>query len=1387
MIKNEECINVNNKIFDEDIFIKDVNFERKRYGTLKNYTEEKVQEMTINNIRDRSKTFSNHHNYSKNGHIHHLKNNLINENSTKRKATSVINTENQFKGKPFKSTINPLYKNQISSVSDNNNSSLNSPISVNKIYRKKTEFFINNNKKNEDLNLNDNTISTSKYNFYTFIPKSLFYQFLHLSNIYFLITAIIQSIPIVSPLTSATAIVPLIFVLSVSMIRELIEDLSRRRDDSKNNKEKVWVYRENNFINVYSKTLKPGEFILLNENNKIPADMLLLDSGLERGVCYVETSSLDGEKTLKPKISNKRSCDCFKFYLEKYENFENIKSINFDGKISVDPPNANLNQINGNVEINIREKKVNFNFSTNEFLLKSSVLRNTKWVFGIIIYTGKNNKIILNSKKPKVKVSKIEKQLNMFLIIIFVILYIFCSSLSFLHYHFYKKNEKFYKNFIKLTIKPALESFLTFFTYFLLLNTMLPISLIVTMEIIKIIQGFFMEWDLELYSKKSNTFCKVKTVSINEELGNVNIIFSDKTGTLTNNILKFKYFIINDKCYLFKGYNFKINHLDDFHSNDTEKENFPKIVELEESYKNQIYDEDISKNSQFSSNQCLNPFSMSSTKNNKYLNHQSTFSNTKKEIQRIIEFWKALALANECIVIEEKNEMKYSGCFPDDIELVKAAAFQGYKLLKTTVDKKILRIHSRNIIKYEVLKVFGFSSERKRMSIIVRSPSGKIKMYTKGADCEIMKRLSIKNNNLNYINAINKYLQNFSENGYRTLMIAYKIIDEKVYKEWIHKFHKDEKYNKNNTLLLEQYFDSFERDLELLGGTVVEDQLQDEVPETIQDILNANIKIWVLTGDKKSTADIIGRKCKLINEHQKVFKLYLCSEKNVEKIINEFFNQFTKFINECRNKYFNDLNFDLFSVNSNALLQNLPSKKNIYEPFSVLIESPILCDLFLNEQLTNKFFSICQHANTVIFCRVSPSQKSEIIKKFRKFNKKLISLAIGDGGNDVAMIMEANIGVGILGEEGMAAAQASDFAIGEFKNLRRLLFYHGKNNNGNISKLIIYFFYKNFIFTLIQFHYAFFCLSSGQTIFDDWYITYYNLIFTAFPLMVAALTDNDFIEKNGKTVNLSFLYRESQKNKEFTLKKFIFILIYSFYLSFVICSSESSYFIIDKGGHSSNLWFISLKIYTSILIIVSENLLMKTKYIVLYLPLAILITTFLFFIVFLIINHYGLIFKFNSKASIFNFFSILKYYCVIFIVFGFSFIIDYVMKVQEFYFGDNLYSKYLKNQFRNEAKKKRATLSIKLNKNKSRNIFKKSNQNESDNSKIQFEVQNYRSKNNIKIYRNSANEKNLATCQKNLKIKSSFKCIKNIRPSAGENLRVLNLKQSGNDFLSINL
>ena len=1387
------------------------------------------------------------------------------------------------------------------------------------------EFYINNNNKNRIYKLKDNTINTTKYNIFTFIPKGLLYQFSRLSNVYFLFTAIIQSIPIISPLTSLSAIVPLIFVLGVSMIREAIEDLVRNNYDNLNNEEEVIVLRNNRFTRSTSQTLKHGEIILVYENHNIPADMILIDTGFGEGTCYVETSSLDGEKTLKLKVANKYTQGFISNELKinkGIEKFIQNKLFYFSGFIKINAPNANLNYINGTFHPKFQKYDIiveqDIIISTNEFLLKGSVLKNTNWIIGVVVYTGMNNKIILNSKKPRLKMSKIEKKLNLYLSFVFAFLMLCCVECSFFHHFHYKINQKFYDNFVFIAKSSNTESFIIFFTYFLLLNTFIPISLIVSTEIIKMIQGIFIGWDILLYSKWRHCFCSVKSVSIIEELGNVNFIFSDKTGTLTKNQLQFKYCIIDTKYYEYmkiggirnSSKNFVIrkskrqnsmntyeliSRQNDFNrkKNSFLSENNKIIIKRENdsnfitnyqilrnnksktnkinvsaTYKesskrnniNILYNSNkniknksfnsinqsnnnLSKvsfsgnnvnnntNSRASSSNNTNSNRNSNSKNNMTMSSNSSNNNNYKKgsilrrdrnftilesknedasscpngiirigegyfsnpennlfikfnsnpnfknnnINYVHEFWTALALTNECMVKYDKDDIKYMGTSPDDLELVKTAASQGYKLIETTIDTKTIKIGEKNYC-FEILKVLGFSSERKRMSIIVKDRN-EIKLYIKGADCEISKRLSKKSlKNENY-KIISNGLIDFSKKGLRTLMVAYRKINDNDYTSWVNKLHEDELNIENKQKLIDRLYDIIENNLILIGGTVVEDKLQDNVPDTIKELRAAGIKIWVLTGDKLDTAKNIGHSCNLLSEEQKLFTLKVMEkDEGIVKDdplseMNMFFKEFQDFINGLVKKYnldskyinygnynnTNSLNYnnvEIISDQSKSLSDNSSNKssyssiinfeifkclkeKQILEPFSIIIEGPILYGLFKDPDGTQNFLNIAYYSNTVICCRVSPSQKSQIIQKMKLYNQNAVTLAIGDGGNDVSMIMEANIGIGIYGEEGMSAAQASDFAIGEFQLLKPLLFIHGRTNLYRISKMILYFFYKNFLFTMIQFYYSFNCLASGQTIVDDWYITCYNLIFTALPLCVRAITDSDINLNDKKNIkkNLALLYKENRDNyKPFTFFRLLWNLIKGMFLSFIVYILSQPEEVLIKG-FNQNLWYLSLKNYICIIIVVSLNILINSHFISYLLPLSIGITTFLLFFIFLVLNHYGFLFNFNSKATIATSLSCPQIYLAIILITCFNFIFDYTAKLIRIYFNHSLSSKLILNK-QTKKRKKSCSSNGKLNmsryNNKSKVIEITSNcENEKSNNSLMPKV--YNSTNRINL------------------------------------------------------
>ena len=1122
------------------------------------------------------------------------------------------------------------------------------------------EFYINDSIRNEkEYKFKDNCVDTKKYNIITFLPKALIYQFYRVANIYFLACAVLQCIPAISPLGAETALVPIIIVLSVSIIREGIEDCARARLDKQQNCEPTEVYVDEQWEQTQSGKLHMGEIVSVKQDDAFPADLILIDSDLPEGICFIETGTLDGEKTLKLKESPTQTAGKFNKNGEKHGNFT------ISGNALADQPNPELYLLNGKMHLvftNMNnqgmEEKHDIPLDAKQLLLKGAKLRNTSWIIGIVVYTGHNCKIMKNSKDPVTKYSSVELLMNKALIFIFVLQAILCIVAAVLRGEYYKSNglskadggqgkkdNKEDKSFAYTEKSYGWESFFNYFTYLLLLNTMIPISLIITLEVVKLIQGAFMKTDAYSYSKVRKKWLNPNSISLNEECGLVNYIFSDKTGTLTCNRMQFKYCVIGDICYEYLR---------------TESEGSVKEINFR-------YDENIipfRKYDMFENMLDENKMRNTAKYENFILKSEkdSSIKLSLENTQDLIEhFWYGLSLCHSCSIQQnEDGTEEYICVSPDSIELVKTAKDQGWNFIESGSSSiKRIRLGKDGLFRNDIerLQLIEFSSDRKRETVIVRD-RGIIKVFIKGADSIIEERLSKKTPE-SILKQCKYYVNKFSAQGFRTLFLAMKILSQEEYDDFASKL-KEAQMSEDKDKKVEEVNELVENDLFLIGTTIVEDKLQENVPETIRNLRLSNIKVWMLTGDKMNTAYNIGLSCNLINKDMKIFSicgievkknehLEIINKDERDQVITNFAKEFEKYKGQ----------FD-----------------SLEKPqFGILVDEKALLTINEDEMIQHIFLNIAKDAVAVICCRVSPIQKSQVVKMMKHYEPSAITLAIGDGGNDVSMIMEAHIGVGIYGEEGMRAVQSSDYAIGEFQCLSPLLFFHGRTNYIRNSECIQYFFYKNFVFTVVQFIFGFYCNFTGQTIVDDWFITTFNLIFTSLPLGCRALMDHDLKPDDGEVVHkmLPFMYAENRDNPIFTIRHFLLTLLKgilhcSINFFCVVYSFKGECF--DEEGNIPELWVVSVSLFTNILLIVTTDLLIYTKYHT-WINFVILgIVTFLAYILFVILVHN--VPFFNSVGTMVFTFRSIKIWLMFIFVCGTCALIDFTILAFNYSFNRNI-------------------------------------------------------------------------------------------------------------------
>ena len=1011
----------------------------------------------------------------------------------------------------------------------------------------------------------------------------------------------------------------LLAISSTSSLSD-IDDSVSKEDLCFTNSELMRRYNLKEYTTKW-KNVKVGDIVKINENEWFPTDVILIaTSELETQEAFVETMALDGETNLKqksphPEIAKKAST---------VTGLKNLRTL-----VTVEDPNKDLYNFEGSFILNGEKHPL----GPDNVVYRGSILRNTKSVLGLVIFTGEETKIRMNNiKNPRTKAPKLQKNINyivIFMVFVVVMLSAFSTMAQRLQFESYK-NRAWYLYGQDAGVAATLMGFIIMY------NTLIPLSLYVTMEIIKVMQLCFLQFDIDMYHVETNTPADAKTATILEELGQVSYIFSDKTGTLTDNKMIFRKFSVCGVSWLHdldimlsekQEPNSQVTaplvprHSVHIQSPVTNRKSINGRSSIESTHRDsttsivrESMDIPSPRTSTAAWKSSAQPNKVQDLSNSLQLlrhiqSHPQTLFAKKAKF-----FLLSIALCNTCLPKKKENESKcnsnnssfsleetgteedpqddacitYQAASPDELALVQAARDLGFVVYDRQNSKLTIKTYPDGFSnepkyeEYQVLDVIEFSSARKRMSIVVRFPDNRICLFCKGADNVILEKLknsklaqakareislqsaerktqeadvilqsrlsqevearksglsfrhslNLGSANSTRINTIDnalmgteegeiadialkarkslhfqqskkynldseecedgaetspntttvggisselpphyipndkllvndefliektlEHIEEFSTEGLRTLLYSFKWMDKKEYEIWSQEYGEAKTALSDRSKLVEKVGAKVETNLQLLGATAIEDKLQDGVSEAIDKLRRAGIKLWMLTGDKRETAINIGYSCRLIKDYSTVVVLS------------------------------NDEGRDALVDRLTSSTQEIKAGRVAHSV--MVIDGGTLADVELDPTLLTSFLELCVEVDSTICCRASPSQKANMVTAIRNLKKDCVTLAIGDGANDIAMIQSADIGVGITGKEGLQAARSADYAIAQFRFLLKLLLVNGRYNYVRTSKFVLCTFYKELLFYLTQCIYQRNTLFSGSSMYES--------------------------------------------------------------------------------------------------------------------------------------------------------------------------------------------------------------------------------------------------------------------------------------------------------------
>ncbi|PGH00664.1 phospholipid-translocating ATPase [Blastomyces parvus] len=1001
-----------------------------------------------------------------------------------------------------------------------------------------------------------NVVSNAKYTPWSFLPRTLYNEFSFFFNIYFLLVALSQIIPILRIGYMSSYIAPLAFVVSISLGKEALDDIARRRRDAEANAEEYTVIsftpsssrkpvvrntvavsdqgsvlHGNKIFEITKKSrdLKVGDILKLGKDQRLPADVVILKSALPEVAAaqntnhtgqlvdrdndaaestedchitpqadesaddidgssdtFIRTDQLDGETDWKlrlpsPLTQNLHLSDLQRIRIIAGEPEKSVHS--FVGTIELTPPpnsyDPHINKTDATSRSPTRSLSPDGHHQNLPELQSAPLtIDNTAWASTVlasntttiaaIIYTGAQTRSAMSTSPSRSKVGLLEYEINS-LTKILCILTLSLSIILVALQGFEPSNDK--------------PWYIAIMIYLILFSTIIPMSLRVNLDMAKSVYGRFIERDTGIPGTV------VRTSTIPEDLGRIEYLLSDKTGTLTQNEMELK-----------------------------------KIHVGTVSYANEAMDEVASYLRQGfstapSSHEPRSSLVTPTTINGAQTGLAST-TRTRREIgSRVRDIILALALChNVTPTTDEQNGEKvtaYQASSPDEIAIVKYTQEVGLQLVHRDRQNIVLKsITTGNVVvRVRILDIFPFTSESKRMGIIVQFKQGsdldksaaqdeEIWFYQKGADT-VMSSIVATNDWLDEETA------NMAREGLRTLVIGRKRLSQAQYQDFSTSYKQASlSLHNRDTGMAKVCQEYLEQNLELLGVTGVEDKLQKDVKPSLELLRNAGVKIWMLTGDKVETARCVAVSAKLVARGQYIHTVTKLKEKGSAQDTLDF-------------------------------LRNKPDS-------CLLIDGESLT--LMLAKFRTPFISVAVLLPAVIACRCSPTQKAEIATLISQHTKKRIC-CIGDGGNDVSMIQAADVGIGIVGKEGRQASLAADFSITQFHHLTKLLVWHGRNSYKRSAKLAQFIMHRGLIISACQTMYSIAGHFDPKGLFINWLLVGYATVYTNAPVFSLVL-DRDVDEE---LANLyPELYKELKTGRSLSYRSFFTWVLVSVYQGSII-------------------------------------------------------------------------------------------------------------------------------------------------------------------------------------------------------------------------------------------